>query len=389
MKISILGPAWPYRGGIAAFNERLAHQLQSEEHTVRLYTFTLQYPSFLFPGKTQYSVEPKPADLDVERCVNSCNPFSWISTGRKIKKEAPDLLIVAYWLPFMAPALGTVCRIAKSNGVTRVIALLHNLIPHEHRPGDTFFSRYFIGSIDGAVSLSKSVLDDVAHFNAKLPRVFSPHPLYDNFGEAVTREEACAKLGLDPNQRYFLFFGLIRDYKGLDWLLEAYAKTQELLKSNVGDNSTLHTPNFSLIIAGEFYSDGTKYHEQAQRLGIEDRLIWKSEFVPDSEVKYYFGAADLIVQPYKTATQSGVTQIAYHFEKPMLVTRVGGLAEIVPDGKVGYAVEPEITAIAEALTDFTKNHPDFTEGIRDEKRQYSWSFMTQRLLSLLPSITND
>lgn len=389
MKISILGPAWPYRGGIAAFNERLAHQLQSEGHMVRLYTFTLQYPSFLFPGKTQYSVEPKPADLDVERCVNSCNPFSWISTGRKIKKEAPDLLIVAYWLPFMAPALGSVCRIAKSNGVTRVIALLHNLIPHEHRPGDTFFSRYFIGSIDGAVSLSKSVLDDVAHFNAKLPRVFSPHPLYDNFGEPVTREEACAKLGLDPNQRYFLFFGLIRDYKGLDWLLEAYAKTQELLKSNVDDNSTLHTPNSSLIIAGEFYSDGTKYHEQAQRLEIENRLIWKSEFVPDSEVKYYFGAADLIVQPYKTATQSGVTQIAYHFEKPMLVTRVGGLAEIVPNGKVGYAVEPEITTIAEALTDFTKNHPDFTEGIRDEKRQYSWSFMTQRLLSLLPSITND
>lgn len=378
MRISILGPAWPYRGGIAAFNERLAHQLQTEGHEVRLYTFTLQYPSFLFPGKTQYSVEQKPVDLSIERCVNSCNPISWFVTGNAIKKDVPELLIVAYWLPFMAPALGTICRIAKRNKKTRVVGLLHNLIPHEHRPGDQFFSSYFIGSVDAAVSLSKSVLDEISLFNADLPRVFSPHPLYDNFGEKVPRDEACEKLGLDPVRNYFLFFGLIRDYKGLDWLLDAFAQLQDTTASN-----------YSLIIAGEFYSDGTKYHEQAQRLGIEDRLIWKSEFVPDSEVKYYFGAADLIAQPYKTATQSGVTQIAYHFEKPMLVTRVGGLAEIVPDGKVGYSVEPEVKAITTALTDFVRNHPDFSEGIRDEKLQYSWSYMTQRLLSLLTSSTNN
>lgn len=378
MRISILGPAWPYRGGIAAFNERLAHQLQAEGHTVRLYTFTLQYPAFLFPGKTQYSVEAKPADLEIERSVNSCNPISWISTGRKIKKDRPDLLIVAYWLPFMAPALGSVCRIAKSNGHTRVIALLHNLIPHEHRPGDQLFSRYFIGSIDAAVSLSKSVLEEISLFNKELPRVFSPHPLYDNFGEKVSREEACASLGLDPGKQYLLFFGLIRDYKGLDWLLDAFA---QMLKSLKAEGQK--TADLRLIIAGEFYTDGTRYHEQAQRLGIEDHLIWKSEFVPDSAVRNYFGAADLIVQPYKTATQSGVTQIAYHFEKPMLVTRVGGLAEIVPHGKVGYSVEPTIVAIAEAMTDFVLHHPDFTAGILDEKQQYSWSVMTQRLLSIL------
>ena len=378
MKISILGPAWPYRGGIAAFNERLALQLQAEGHDVRLYTFTLQYPGFLFPGKTQYSVEPAPSDLRIVRSLNSCNPLSWWSTGRHIAKECPDVLIVAYWLPFMAPALGTVCRLARRNGHTKVVALLHNLIPHESRPGDKLFSRYFIGSIDAAVSLSKSVLEDIKVFNAQLPAVFSPHPLYDNFGEKVSREEACAHLGLDPNRRYFLFFGLIRDYKGLDWLLEAFCEAKAHTP-----HSTLPTPPFNLIIAGEFYTDGTKYHALAEKLQLEDALVWRSEFIPDSEVRYYFSAADLIVQPYKTATQSGVTQIAYHFEKPMLVTRVGGLPEIVPDGKVGYAVEPTVEAIAAALQDFAEHRPDFTEGIIDEKQQYSWSVMTKRLLGVI------
>lgn len=371
MKISILGPAWPYRGGIAAFNELLARQFQAEGHEVRLYTFTLQYPGFLFPGKTQYSTEQAPEDLVIERQLNSCNPLNWMSLGRRIQKECPDLLLVAYWLPFMAPSLGTVCRCAKKNGYTKVVAILHNLIPHEHRPGDKLFSRYFIGSVDAAVSLSKSVLEDISIFNPKLPKVYSPHPLYDNFGELVGREEACTHLSLDPDNRYFLFFGLIRAYKGLDWLLEAFA--QSGLKNN----------GYKLIIAGEFYTDGMSYHEQAKSLSIEDGLIWRSEFIPDSEVRYYFGAADLIVQPYKTATQSGVTQIAYHFEKPMLVTRVGGLAEIVPHGKVGYSVEPEVPAIAEALKEYADHRPDFTEGILDEKKQYSWEIMSQRILSLI------
>lgn len=371
MKISILGPAWPYRGGIAAFNERLAHQFLAEGHDVQLYTFTLQYPGFLFPGKTQYSVEPAPADLRIERSINSCNPLSWWTTGRRIAKECPDVLIVAYWLPFMAPALGTICRLARRNSHTKVVALLHNLIPHESRPGDKQFSRYFIGSIDAAVSLSKSVLEDIKVFNTQLPAIFSPHPLYDNFGERVSREEACAKLNLSTDSRYLLFFGLIRDYKGLDWMLEAFAQ------------SKVYEKDYKLLIVGEFYTDGTKYHALAEKLQLEDYLEWRSEFIPDSEVRYCFSAADLIVQPYKTATQSGVTQIAYHFEKPMLVTRVGGLPEIVPDGKVGYAVEPDVEAIAAALQDFVARRPDFTDGILDEKQQYSWSVMTRRLLSLV------
>lgn len=372
MKITILGPAWPYRGGIAAFNERLARQLQSEGHEVCLYTFTLQYPGFLFPGKTQYSEEPAPQDLCIERRLSSVNPFSWLSLGRLIKKRCPDLLIVAYWLPFMAPALGSVSRLARSNGHTRVVGLLHNLIPHEHRPGDKLFSHFFIGSIDAALSLSKSVLEEISLFNSQLPRVFSPHPLYDNFGQSVSRDEACRHLDLDPEKRYLLFFGLIRAYKGLDWLIEAAAKSKAVQQGQ-----------YKVIVAGEFYSDEAGYKTLASQCGMDDVILWHSKFVPDSEVRYYFCAADIVVQPYKTATQSGITQIAYHFQKPMIVTRVGGLPEIVPDGEVGYVVDTDPIAIAEAIDRFAVEQPDFQEGLIREKRKYSWPILTQKLLSLI------
>ncbi len=370
MKITIVGPAWPYRGGIAAFNERLAHQLQAEGHEVKLYTFTLQYPGFLFPGKTQYSEEPAPSDLCIERCLSSVNLFTWISLGRRIRHEAPDMLILAYWMSFMAPCLGTVGRIARRNGTTRVVALCHNLIPHETRPGDTLLTRWFVGSVDGVAALSQSVCDDVHRFAPAMPVVASPHPLYDNFGEPVDRAEACRHLGLDASARYLLFFGLIRDYKGLDLLLEAYSM---LLAEH---------PEMKLIVAGEFYSGEERYHAQAARLGIDDKVIWRTSFVPDHEVRYYFAAADLIAQPYKSATQSGVTQIAYHFQKPMLVTRVGGLAEIVPDGKVGYVVDPDPKAIAAALVHFATEHPDFTSGLASERAKYSWPVFTKNLLTL-------
>jgi len=369
MNITILGPCWPYRGGIAAFSERLAHQFLAEGHQVKLYTYTLQYPSFLFPGTTQYTSAPQPEDLVVERSLNSVNPLTWISLGKRICREAPDLLILAYWMPFMAPCQGTVARLARKNKKTRVLALCHNFIPHETRPGDMLLSKYLLGSVDGVASLSQSVCDDVHRFKPEMPTVASPHPLYDNFGEKVDREEACSHLGLDPKCRYFLFFGLIRDYKGLDWLLDAFAKVEN--------------KDFKLIIAGEFYAHGEKYLEQARALQLEDRLVWKSEFVPDAEVRYYFSVADMVVQPYKTATQSGVTQIAYHFEKPMLVTKVGGLSEIVPDRKVGYAVDPNVDSIATALRDFVDHPSDFSQGILIEKKKYSWSVMSHAVLSLL------
>lgn len=363
MKITLLGTAYPFRGGLAAFNERIAREFQEEGHEVDIVTFKMQYPSILFPGKTQYSSEPAPRNLRIRRMINSVNPISWIKTGNKLRKEAPDLLVIKFWIPFMAPCLGTIARIARKNGKTRVATILDNLIPHEKRPGDNLLIRYFCGSIDRYVAMSESVLADIDKFDTAKPRTFCPHPIYDNFGEYVSRDEACNYLNLNPADKILLSFGLIRDYKGLDWLLEAYA-------------SIKHRENAKLVVAGEFYSDGTKYHELARNLGIDNEVVWKTDFVPDSEVKYYFCAADLIVQPYKSATQSGVTQIAYHFEKPMLVTRVGGLPEIVPDGKVGYVVEPSPAGVAEALERFLNETPDFTEGIKSEKEKYSWKAMT-------------
>ena len=367
MKIVILGTAWPYRGGLAVYNERMAREFAAEGDEVSIYTFTLQYPSFLFPGKTQYSTEPSPQDLRIVRSLNSVNPFSWQKTGRAIRALQPDILIIKFWLPFMAPCLGRVARIVKRGGRTRVVSILDNIIPHEHRPGDRLLSRYFSRSVDGFVAMSESVLEDLNRFDTVKPRVFCRHPLYDNFGPKAFRDEALEFLGLDPGQRYMLFFGLIRDYKGLDLLLKAYA------------DSRFRKMNARLIVAGEFYSGSEKYLEMEKQLGLEGMVVWKSDFVPDSEVRYCFGAADIVVQPYKSATQSGVTQIAYHFEKPMLVTDVGGLAEIVPDGRVGYVVRPDEHAIADALVDFFSNNRqnEFTEGILAEKKQYAWSNMTR------------
>lgn len=369
MKIVILGTAWPYRGGIADFNNRLAQEFIKEGNEVKIYTFTLQYPSFLFPGKTQYSPDPQPQGLDIVRLLNSVNPFNWIKVGRQIRRERPDLLIVPFWMPFMGPSTGFVSRMARKCGARRV-AILHNLIPHEHKPGDRILSRYFIKSVDGFVALSESVRDDIKLFDTKKPRTFSPHPLYDHFGELATREESLEHLGLDPAYRYILFFGLIRDYKGLDLLLRAYA------------DSRLRDLNVRLLVAGEFYGSSDKYFQLEKELGLEGLIIWKNEFVPSEEVRFCFGAADIIAQPYKTATQSGVSQIAYHFGKPMLVTNVGGLAEIVPDGKAGYVVEPDPVRIADGLVDFFANsrQEQFAKGILDEKSKYSWSKMTQAIL---------
>lgn len=368
-RIVIVGTAYPYRGGLAVYNERLAHEYQSKGYDVTIYTFTLQYPNFLFPGKTQYSTSVAPENLHIVRKVNSVNPFNWLKVGHEIKKLSPDLVIIKFWLPFMAPCLGTIARIARRNKNTRTISILDNIIPHEHRIGDRLFARYFINSIDGFVAMSQSVLNDAETFDRKKPKIFSPHPLYDNFGEHVTREEAIQHLNLNPSTQYILFFGLIRDYKGLDWLLRAFS------------DKRLDNKNIKLIVAGEFYNNAEQYETLERELGIQGRVIWHREFIPNEEVRYFFSAADLIAQPYKSATQSGVTQIAYHFERPMLVTDVGGLAEIVPNGKVGYVVTPKVEAIADALVDWANSNQkeSFAQGLKDEKCKYSWDKMIQAI----------
>ena len=376
MKIVILGTAWPYRGGIADFNNRLAQEFIKESDTVKIITFTLQYPSFLFPGKTQYSPDPQPEGLDIVRKLNSVNPFNWIGVARMIRKEKPDILIVPFWMPFMGVSTGAVSRMAGRCGAKRV-AILHNLIPHEHKPGDKILSRFFIKSVDGYVALSESVLADIDLFDRKKPRTLCPHPLYDHFGAIASRQESLSHLGLEPSFRYILFFGLIRDYKGLDLLLKAYS------------DSRLRNLNVRLLVTGEFYGSSDKYFELEKELGLEGLVIWKNEFVPADEVRYCFGAADLIAQPYKTATQSGVSQIAYHFEKPMLVTKVGGLAEIVPNGIAGYAVEPEPSQIADGLVDFFTNKrlEQFKAGVLEQKSRYSWSKMTQAIKKAAGSVS--
>ena len=373
MKITLLGPAYPYRGGIAAFYDRLAIELMNEGHSVTIENFSLQYPEFLFPGKTQYNTSSAPSDVNMLRSVNSVNPFNWISVGRRIAKEAPDLLLVRYWMPFMAPCLGSIARIVRGNGKTRVMALVDNIIPHERHFYDSILSKYFIGGIDQFVVLSASVRDELKQFTKK-PCIVTQHPLYDTYGSKVTKEEAAAKLGLDPDGRYAMFFGFIRDYKGLDLLLEAYAQGKFLERG------------IRLIVAGEFYGNQEKYMSLASKLGIKEQIIWHNDFIDDDNIKYWFSVADIVVQPYKTATQSGITQICYQMEKPMIVTNVGGLPEIVLHGEAGYVVNPDATSIASARDDFFTHHTpeDFMQGLLNGKKKFSWNEFTKQLMLHYP-----
>jgi D-inositol-3-phosphate glycosyltransferase len=367
----IIGSAHPLRGGLATYNERLAKEYIDRGDDVTIYTFSLQYPAFLFPGKTQYSTEPAPAGIPIRVRINSINPFNWWKTGRQIKKERPDLVIVKFWIPFMAPCLGTICRIIRKNKHTKVISIIDNLIPHEKRPGDRHLIRYWANSADGFIAMSRSVMEEIKQFTVLKPKptLFCPHPLYDNFGAVISKNEAKKRLGLDPAFSYLLFFGFIRDYKGLDLLLKAF-----------GDERLRKYP-LKHIVAGEFYSDAKPYYELIDKLNLVDLVIMHNEFIPDSAVSDYFCAADLVVQPYKSATQSGVTQIAYHFNKPMIITNVGGLAEFVPDGKVGYIVEPSETDIASAILKFydEKKEEEFSANAAVEKLKYSWGKMVDAI----------
>ncbi len=371
-KILLLGPAYPYRGGLAAFNESLAYALQSAGHQVELVTYTLQYPNFLFPGKTQYSDDPPPADLEIERKINAVNPFNWIKVGLELRKRQADIIIAAFWMPFMGPSLGTILRLAKASNTHR-IGLIHNIIPHEHRPGDRPLAKYFTASADSFMTLSSSVAEELKDFS-EAPVRTSPHPIYDIYGESVSKEAARKRLALSQDGRYLLFFGYIREYKGLSLLLEAMA------------DDRLTEQGVKLILAGEYYGNEEKYEAMIDELGIRERIISHTRFVSNEEVRYFFGAADLVVQPYQTATQSGISQLAYNFEKPMIVTRVGGLPEIVPHGKVGYVIDQKADELADAVVDFYDQDREehFQAGLRTEKSRFTWSGFVAVLEELFP-----
>ncbi|MES2776153.1 MAG: glycosyltransferase [Bacteroidota bacterium] len=371
--IIIIGPAHPLRGGLASFDERLARQFQNEGHKVTIYTFSLQYPGFMFPGTTQYSSEPAPTDINIKVCINSVNPFNWLIVGNELKKMRPDIIVVRYWLPVMGPCLGTILRRAKKNGHTKVVCIADNVIPHEKRPGDSLFTKYFIKPVNAFVTMSEKVMADLRSLDKVKPALQVNHPLYDNFGEAISSSEAREKLNIDPAKKILLFFGFIRKYKGLDMLLEAVSiiKNKNLLQ------------NFSLVVAGEFYEEAQPYLDQVKNLGIETVTDLRTNFIPDSEVKYFLCAADVVVQPYRNATQSGVTPLAYHFEIPMVVTNVGGLPSLVPDGKVGLIAEPDANAIAEKITEyFTRGKDSFLPALCEEKKKYLWDNLTNAILNL-------
>lgn len=367
----LVGTAYPYRGGLAVFNERLARSLQEEGYEVEIWTFTVQYPNFLFPGKTQFSTEPAPEGLIIHRKLNSVNPFNWMKVGRQLCKANADLVVFAYWMSFFAPCYGVIARYLKT---TKCIALVHNMMPHEKSVLDRVLPPFFVKSMDGFVALSQSVLRDVQRLDKHdKPKAWSPHPIYDHYGPKEPREVALERLGLSPDYRYMLFFGLVRAYKGLDWLIQAFA------------DDRLRKYPIKLIVAGEFYDDKRRYLDEIQGYGLGNKVIIHDEFIPDDQVKDYFNAVDIVVQPYKSATQSGVTQIAYHFGKPMLVTNVGGLDEIVPDGEVGYAVLPEVHSITDALLDFFENNraDEFAHKVSVEKEKYSWKTLSNVIMNLL------
>ena len=366
----IIGPAHPLRGGLATFNQRLAKQFSDEGHECSIVSFSLQYPGFLFPGTTQYSSDPAPADITIHTLINSINPLNWVSVGKKLRSWRPDVIVVRYWLPFMGPALGTILRQVKKNRQTRVVCIADNITPHEKRPGDVPFTRYFLKTCDAFVTMSEKVLADLRKFTGK-PALLVQHPLYDNFGEAISKAEARGKLGLDKGQKIILFFGFIRQYKGLDLLLKAMA------------DERIRTENIRLLVAGEFYEDDKPYWQLIEANHLQDVVIMKTHFIPDSEVRNYLCSGDCVVQPYKNATQSGVTPLAYHFEKPMIVTNVGGLPSLVPHERVGLVCEPDPTSIADSILRFYQLGENyFIPHLRTEKQKYSWANLTRSIFEL-------
>lgn len=376
LKIAIVGPAHPYRGGLAAIMETMAREYMSRGYDVEILTFTLQYPRLLFPGKSQTVDTPPPEDLRIRRVVSTVNPLSWWRVGRRLRRERPDMVLMKYWTPFMAPCFGTIARLARGNGHTRTVCQIDNVEPHEHHIIDKPFNRYFLRSIDGFIYMSEQVHRELSAYTSA-PAMFSPHPMFENFGNRVERTKACNRLGIDPEQRYALFFGLIRDYKGLDTLLDAWARFRRA--------------GHKLIIAGEFYSSRDKYTEQIERLGLTDDIILHDIFVSDDDVRYYFSAADCVVLPYKTATQSGVTQIAYNFCTPIIVTDVGGLAEIVPDGRTGIVCKPDAEGVYDALCRIYEGDTcrHFAENMREERKRFSWQSMCDRIEELYRSIAKQ
>lgn len=370
MKVTILSAAYPLRGGISHFVGLLYKKLKAENQ-VNVITFKRQYPSIFFPGKSQLETNDNVEKIPTEVLVDSINPLNWINIGMKIRKDAPDLLIFKYWMPFFGPCFGTISRIARSNKKTKILVICDNVIPHERKPGDIIFTKYFLKAVNYFIVMSKSVQKDLEKLipNAENRLLF--HPVYSNFGDAVNKDEAREKLNLSA-EKVILFFGFIRKYKGLDTLFYALSYLKDF--------------NLTAVIAGEFYTDKERYIKLIDNLGLNDSVKLFNDFIPTSEVKYYFSAADVVVLPYKDATQSGIIQIANNFKKPVIATDVGGLGEIIHNGENGYIVEKENPKkLAEAIKKFyeEKKEEEFSKNIQKESEKYSWEKFVEGIMEMV------
>jgi len=377
MRLAVVGPVHPYRGGIAHFTEMTVQGLAARGHEVRPVSFSRQYPALLFPGETQYEPDDDAPDIvrGAPRVLDSINPLSWFRTGFHLRDVAPDAVVFQYWMPFFAPAYGVVARGLRRHYGIPSVAVVHNALPHERHLGDALLSRFFLRSCAGHVVMSDAVADDtrrLAGADAHIEQI--AHPVYERFGSPVPRAEARAALDLPEAAPVLLFFGFVREYKGLHVLLEAMPSVLDAL------------PDARLVIAGEPYDDTARYREIIDRHGLHDRVRWDDTYIPSEDVPAYFGAADLVVQPYVSATQSGVAQIATHFETPMVVTDVGGLAEDVPHERAGFVVPPEEpAALADAVARFFRDDwaGRLAEGMREQKRRQQPERLFEAIETLL------
>ncbi|MCI0707102.1 MAG: glycosyltransferase [Ignavibacteriae bacterium] len=370
MKILILGTAYPLRGGIAHYNALLAKHLGAR-HNVEVITFKRQYPTLLFPGKSQQETGDPGVAIASEQLIDSINPFNWIRVGLQLSKRRPDLVVFKYWLPFFGPCMGTICRLIKRGTSAKVIAICDNVIPHEHRPGDGLFTRYAFGTVDAFIVQSSTVERDLLSVIHQPRYQKVAHPVYEIFGTAVSKEEARRRLGITA-QRVVLFFGYIRKYKGLHVFIDA----MKLVNRSV--------PVKALAV-GEFYEDDKPYREHIQQAGVEQSLQLVAEYIPNERVAEYFCAADVVVLPYLSATQSGIAQIAYQFDKPVIATDVGGLAEVVIHGVSGFIVPPnDPQQLADAIVKFYQENLErsLSVGAKQEKRKYSWDVMVEAIEAL-------
>lgn len=370
----MVGTAYPMRGGIAQFNALLCAEL-AKQHEVRCFSFTRQYPSLFFPGKTQMEEGEDPVPIGATPIVDSVNPATWFAAAREISAWKPDALLFKYWLPFFAPCFGTIARRVKAACGSKVIVICDNVIPHERRPLDGPLTRYMLGAADGFIVMSKTVLADLRRFRPDAPAELAAHPLYTHFGEPMAREDARRRLGWPREGPVLLFFGYIRRYKGLDLLLRAMPGIHEATGAR-------------LWVLGEFYEDRAYYDGIVKEDRLEEIVTMRGDYVPNEEVGAYFSASDLVVLPYRSATQSGIVQVAFQMERPVVCTRVGGLEEMVRDGETGMLVPPEDRdALAAAVARYFSEGLEgrLAEGVREQKRRMGWSNLAEAVIRLAAS----